>query len=74
MTAPAEAAGGPTTAGASHPQEQKPAGPLAESVSQKEKILSMLNEDTKISDLFNMEKAQKNIYEIETKITEILNQ
>ena len=33
----------------------------------------MLNEDTSFEDLFNMEKAQKNIKEIETKINEILN-
>lgn len=46
--------------------------PLSES--KKEKILSMLSEDTTIDDLFNMEKAQKNIYEIENKIKDILNQ
>lgn len=46
-------------------------GPLSET--KKRKILSMLNEDTSFEDLFNMEKAQKNIKEIETKINEILN-
>ena len=34
----------------------------------------MLNEDTSLNDLFDMEKAQKNIYEIENKIKDILNQ
>lgn len=74
MTTPAEAGAGPATAGAPAPTGAEAGAPLAESVSQKEKILSMLNEDTNISDLFNMEKAQKNIYEIERKINDILNQ
>lgn len=74
MTTPGEAGAGPTTAGAPAPTGAEGGAPLAESSSQKEKILSMLNEDTNISDLFNMEKAQKNIYEIESKINDILNQ
>lgn len=37
------------------------------------KILSMLNEDVTLDDLFDMEKAQKNIHEIEQKINDILN-
>jgi len=47
--------------------------PLAEHKlnSRKENILSMLNEDTSLSDLFDTEKAQKNIYDIEKAITEI---
>jgi hypothetical protein len=47
--------------------------PLAEQKlnSRKENILSMLNEDTSLSDLFDTEKAQKNIYEIEKAIIEI---
>ena len=44
------------------------------SESKKQKILSMLNEDTTIDDLFDMEKAQRNIYEIENKLKDILNQ
>jgi len=46
-------------------------GPLSES--KKHKILGMLGESENFSDLFNMEKAQQNIYEIETKIKDILN-
>jgi hypothetical protein len=45
--------------------------PLAES--KKSKILGMLSSDEKINMLFDMEKAQKNIYEIENKIKDILN-
>ena len=33
----------------------------------------MLNDDTSLDDLFDVEKARKNIYEMETKIKEILN-
>ena len=52
--------------------------PLSESVlftkSKQSKILGMLGEETEdFNVLFDMEKAQKNIYEIETKITDILN-
>lgn len=46
--------------------------PLSES--KKEKILNMLGEGTDINDLFDMNKAQQNIYEIENKIKDILNQ
>jgi hypothetical protein len=46
--------------------------PLSES--KKSKILGMLGEETEdFNILFDMEKAQKNIYEIETKIKDILN-
>jgi len=46
--------------------------PLSES--KKSKILGMLGEEEmKFSDLFDMDKAQQNIYEIETKIKDILN-
>jgi hypothetical protein len=49
-------------------------GPLSESVSKKSKILGMLGDDSlSINDLFDMDKAQRNIYEIETKIKDILN-
>jgi hypothetical protein len=52
--------------------------PLSENVlftkSKQSKILGMLGEETEdFNVLFDMEKAQKNIYEIETKITDILN-
>ena len=74
MTAPAEAAAGPTTAGGPAPTGAEAAAPLAENVSKKNKILSMLNEDTTLDDLFDMKKAKKNIYEIEKSIKDILNQ
>ena len=55
-----------------------PAGGAAEtaplSESKKDKILSMLSEDIKLPDLFDVKKAQENIYEIEKSINEILNQ
>jgi hypothetical protein len=48
--------------------------PLSESKSKKSKILGMLGEEkTSFRDLFDMEKAQQNIYEIENKIKDILN-
>jgi hypothetical protein len=34
---------------------------------------SFLGESENIQDLFNLEKAQKNIYEIENKLRDILN-
>jgi hypothetical protein len=52
--------------------------PLSESTlarkSKKSKILGMLGEEKEdFNILFDMEKAQQNIYEIETKINDILN-
>jgi hypothetical protein len=48
--------------------------PLSESTSRKSKILGMLGEEKEdFNILFDMNKAQQNIYEIETKITDILN-
>jgi hypothetical protein len=46
--------------------------PLSEN--RKIKINNLLGESTDISDLFDLEKAKKNIYEIENKIKDILNQ
>ena len=50
--------------------------PLSESTkTKKSKILSMLGEENeKFTNLFDMDKAQKNIYEIENKIKDILNE
>ncbi len=51
-------------------------GPLSEGFqkSKKSKILGMLGDESlELNDLFNMDKAQQNIYEIETKIKDILN-
>ncbi len=45
-----------------------------ENKSKKSKILSMLGDEKKdLNDLFNFNKAQENIYEIENKIKDILN-
>jgi hypothetical protein len=58
------------------PAETPAAGgePLSESTSRKSKILGMLGEEKEdFNILFDMNKAQQNIYEIETKITDILN-
>lgn len=62
----------PTEGAAVAPEAGGGEPPLSES--KKQKILSMLNEDTTIDDLFDMEKAQRNIYEIENKLKDILNQ
>ncbi len=52
-------------------------GPLSESINnrgKKSKILGMLGEEEmKFTDLFDMDKAQQNIYEMEHKLNEILN-
>jgi len=48
--------------------------PLSESVSKKSKILGMLGEEKEdFNVLFDMERAQQNIYEIENKLNDILN-
>ena len=61
--------------GAPPPPEPATAGgaePLSES--RKSKILGMLGEEKlDFNDLFDMNKAQQNIYEIENKIKDILN-
>jgi hypothetical protein len=75
----AEAPGGDIGAiGGGPPPPPPGAGeaPLSESTkTKKSKILSMLGEENKnFIDLFDMDKAQKNIYEIENKIKDILNE
>ena len=56
------------------PTEPTTGGEGALSESKKDKILSMLGDNNEeFSDLFDMEKAQRNIYEIENKIKDILN-
>jgi hypothetical protein len=50
-----------------------PAEPAPLSESRKNKILSMLGEGDEIADLFDINKAQRNIYEIENKLKDILN-
>jgi hypothetical protein len=71
-----EMGGGADMGGGATPE---PAGggaesaPLSEST-KKRNILSMLGEDTNINDLFDVNKAQQNIYEIENKLKDILNE
>ncbi len=71
-----EMGGGADMGGGASPE---PAGggaesaPLSEST-KKRNILSMLGEDTNINDLFDVNKAQQNIYEIENKLKDILNE
>jgi hypothetical protein len=68
--------GGMDMGGGAPPAEAPAAGaePLSESTSRKSKILGMLGEEKEdFNILFDMNKAQQNIYEIETKITDILN-
>ena len=48
--------------------------PLSENETKKNNILSLLSDDNKLNDLFDYDKAQQNIYEIENKLKDILNQ
>ncbi len=62
--------------GGGAPPPPEPAGgggeaPLSES--KKRKIFSMLGEGDDLNELFDMEKAKQNIYEIENKLKDILN-
>ena len=67
-------AGGMDMGGGAPPPPPSGGGDEPLSESKKSKILGMLGEETEdFNILFDMEKAQKNIYEIETKITDILN-
>ena len=75
------AAGGETGGmdmGVGAPPPPPPAGggesPLSENETKKHNILSMLNENDKLEDLFDMNKAQQNIYEIENKLKDFLNE
>jgi hypothetical protein len=71
-----ESPGGGMDMGGGSPPPPEPAaggeGPLSES--KKSKILGMLGEGDDISQLFDINKAQQNIYEIETKLNDILNE
>jgi hypothetical protein len=82
LNAGGEGGGGMDMGGAAPPApEAAPAGgegPLSESSrrskSKKSKILGMLGEEKEGSNvLFDMERAQRNIYEIENKLNDILN-
>jgi hypothetical protein len=60
--------------GAPPPPAEGGGEPLSESKSKKSKILGMLGEEKlEFVDLFDMDKAQRNIYEIENKLKDILN-
>ena len=48
--------------------------PLSENETKKDNILSLLGDNNKLNDLFDYDKAQQNIYEIENKLKDILNQ
>jgi hypothetical protein len=48
--------------------------PLSENETKKSNILSLLGDGDKLNDLFDYDKAQQNIYEIENKLKDILNQ
>jgi hypothetical protein len=64
--------GGMDMGGGVPPADVGGEAPLSES--KKSKILGMLGDDKlSINDLFDMDKAKRNIYEIETKIKDILN-
>jgi hypothetical protein len=71
--APAE--GGMDMGGGAPPPAAPTGGgeaPLSES--KKDKILSMLGDNVKLDDLFDINKAQQNIYEIENKLKDMLNE
>jgi hypothetical protein len=68
--------GGAPTGGGGAPPPPAAGGeePLSEAKNKKSKILSMLGEEKEdFNVLFDMEKAQQNIYEIENKLNDILN-
>jgi len=70
--APGMDMGGGAALGAEAAPPGGEAAPLSES--RKEKILSMLSDkDEKLEDLFDINKAQQNIYEIENKLNNLLN-
>ena len=77
--AAAEAAGGAAPGGGdmggggAPPPPPSGGGEAPLSESKKEKIFGMLGESENFNDLFDMNKAQQNIYEIENKIKDILN-
>jgi hypothetical protein len=60
--------------GAPPPPPSGGESPLSENETKKNNILSLLGDDNKLNDLFDYDKAQQNIYEIENKLKDILNQ
>jgi hypothetical protein len=65
--------GGMDMGGSSTPPSTETSAPLAEST-KKRNLLNMLGEGDELSELFDVNKAQKNIYEIENKLKNILNE
>jgi hypothetical protein len=65
--------GGADMGGAAASEPAAPEAPLSEST-KKRNILSMLAENDNMNDLFDVNKAQQNIYEIENKLKDILNE
>jgi hypothetical protein len=69
-----EGAGGEMGGGAPPPPPPPAGGEAPLSESKKHKILDMLGENNNLEDLFDMNKAQQNIYEIENKLKDFLNE
>ena len=65
--------GGADMGGSPSPPSTGASEPLAEST-KKRNILNMLGDGDDLSELFDINKAQKNIYEIENKLKNILNE
>jgi hypothetical protein len=65
--------GGMDMGGSSTPPSTETSAPLAESTKRRN-LLNMLGEGDELSELFDVNKAQKNIYEIENKLKNILNE
>ena len=73
-TSPEGGAMGADMGGAPPPPPSGGEAPLSENETKKSNILSLLGDDDKLNDLFDYDKAQQNIYEIENKLKDILNQ
>ena len=65
--------GGDMMGGSPPPPAPSGAGEAPLSESKKQKLFGSLENDEKFEDLFDMKKAQQNIYEIENKLKDILN-
>lgn len=73
-TPPEGGAMGADMGGAPPPPPSGGEAPLSENETKKNNILSLLGDGDKLNDLFDYDKAQQNIYEIENKLNDILNQ
>jgi hypothetical protein len=70
MSSPSSSAPSPAPSGGG---ESEPLSEGIKNKGKKHKMLSMLGESDKLEDLFDLEKAQRNIYEIENKLNNLLN-